>query len=460
MTPHRSRLSGGWWTASRTAFAVSWALVGLNIPLAPALFTQPLLFTVAAGGRSYPIGGIMLIPLVAAVTTAIAWWRSAPSTPWRWGHPLVTGPVVALGLLALVRSWPVHAGSVLVTTVVGVALFWGCYVYALQFWSVDWAVGTVGVLALIHGGVALAQFVGQRSVGLAFLGELVLDPQVRGVSVIEAAGQRRLRAYGLLPHPNVLGGLSGLALLVCLGTLLQAPYRRRWLWAGVGAGAVGLLLSFSRSAWLGTGLGLAYLVVVSRLWRLLRWSERRTRAVVLGLLLVLVAVGIALGGLVGARLGRIDSLLEHNSVSERVRDIGQAWMLIRHLPLRGVGTGYYVDALWAWAHATGRSFPAFQEVHNVPLLLSAEMGGLGGLLWLWLVTFPSLHLAWSGRRRPAPRLRRRSRPAEAAWRAALLLLLVVGMLDAYPYFLNFRSGALLGVLLGICAGGGEVDDGA
>jgi hypothetical protein len=442
--PHRAGLRGPWWAVSRAAFAVSWALVGLNIPLAQGLFTRPLLFSVVAGGRSYPIGGIVMVPVLSAVTAVVGWWRTAPPRPWRCCRPLLTGPVIALGLLALVRSWPVHAGAILVTTVVGVALFWGCYGYALNFWPAGWAAGTIGALAVLHGAVGLAQFIAQRSIGLAFLGELLLDPQVRGVSVVEAAGQRWLRAYGLMPHPNVLGGFSGLALLICLGALLETPRRRRWLWGSAVAAVVGLLLSLSRSAWLGTAVGLFYLVAVSRLWRAVHWSERQTRAVALGIALVLVVIVVALGGLVGSRLGRFDSLLERASVAERLRDIGQAWMLIRHLPLRGVGTGYYVDALWAWAQATGQTFPAFQEVHNVPLLLSAEMGVAGGLLWLWLVTFAPLRLAWRARRRPA-------RPGAAAWGAALLLVLVVGMFDAYPTFLNFRSGALLGVLLGICA---------
>jgi O-antigen ligase len=442
--PRLARGGEAWWVAGRGAFAAAWSLVGLNIPLAPALFTQPLLFTIVVGGRDYPIGVIVLIPLVATLATSVGWWRTPAARPRRWGPPLITVPVAALGFLAIVRSWPVHASSVLVTTLVGVALFWYCYAYTLHAWPPGWAVVTTGSVAALHGTVALAQFVVQRSVGLAFLGELALDPQIRGISVIEVAGQRWLRAYGLLPHPNVLGGLAGLALLVCLGVQFQAPGRRPWLWGCACAAGVGLLVSFSRSAWLGTALGLAYLAFVSRLWRRVRWSERRTRAVVLGMLAMAVTVGIAFGGLVGARFGRIDSLLEHNSVAERVRDIGQAWMLIRHLPFRGVGTGYYVDALWAWAHATGRTFPAFQEVHNVPLLLSAEMGVMGGLLWLWLVIYPPISLARTARRRPAP-------PALAGWGAGFVLILVVGMLDMYPYFLNFRSGALLGVLCGVFA---------
>jgi hypothetical protein len=187
-----------------------------------------------------------------------------------------------------------------------------------------------------------------------------------------------------------------------------------------------------------------YIVGTAKLWRFATLRERKARALLLACGIVVVVTGAAFSGLLVARLGQSSSALEQSSVNERVRDMGQAWMLIRHLPLRGVGTGYYVDALWAWAQATGQSFPGFQSVHNVPLLLSAEMGGLGGLLWFWLVGVVPLSMAWYARGRTVS-------PARARWGAALLFLFVVGMLDAYPNFLYFRSGALLGMVCGFCA---------
>ncbi len=440
-------------TFSRLAFSISWALVSFNISEAHDLFTRPRLFSVAVGGAAYPVGAIILLPVAAAIAMLAGCWLQSPSRSWRWGRIEITLPVVALGALALMRSWPVHQLTVLVPSAGGVLLFWGVYVYTLQNWPSRWAVLTLASLIALQGGVAVAQFVHQRSIGLTFLGELVLDPAVYGVSVLEVAGERWLRAYGLLPHPNVLGGVAGLGLLASLGALLQDS-RRQWLWIPVLAAGAGLLTSFSRSAWLGTLVGLLYLAGVTHLWRRVQWRERRTLWTTLGLLVVAGGIAVTFGGFLGARLLRSDSLLEHNSVAERIRDAGQAWMLVRHLPLTGVGTGYYEGALWAWADATGQSFPAFQRVHNVPLLLGAEMGVVAAILWLWLVTVPPFTLLRAARSRPA-------QPALAGWAAALLCLLIVGLLDCYPYFLNFRAGALLGALCGIWArlgGEGFVED--
>jgi hypothetical protein len=444
---------------SRISFAISWVLVTLNISQTQGLFVEPLLFQLTVACYRYPVGAILLIPALAAATSvaAVGLGRGDVSAGQRFGRPGMTIAVFALGMLALIRSWPIHRFSVLIPSVVAVLLFWSVYTYTLHAWSPAWLAATLGGLAVIHGTVSVMQFVVQGSVGLSFLGELGLDPQVRGTSVIEVAGQRWLRAYGLLPHPNVLGGVLGIAMLVCMGLLLQPgpqsqnPGFRRWLWAAVITACGGLLVSFSRSAWLGTGLGLLYLTATTRLWRrivLLRthldWRAWPVRAGAAAAAILLLITGATFGRLVYARLGGAGSLLEQNSISERTRDATQAWMLIRHLPLTGVGTGYYVDALWAWAHATGQTFPAFQDVHNVPLMLGAEMGVTGIGLWLWIISLPVVHVAWAARKEPAC-------PYRAALGAAFVLLWVAGMLDIYPHFLHFRSAALLGALCGVWA---------
>ncbi len=460
---------------NQITFWLSWALITLNVSQTEGIFVRPLLFYVRFGTTRYPVGAILIVPLVAALTTLILWWprRSEPRHRWRIGHPGMTIAVVTLGSWALVRSLPVHSLSVLIPTIVAVVIFWCAYGHIVQTRQADWFLVTLGILALIHGGVAVAQFVRQGSIGLTFLGELRLDPQIRGSSVIEVRGQRWLRAYGLLPHPNVLGGMMGMVLFIGLGALLGEKDERRagvrWrLWrlgpaesvgiaavvgvaavagiaAVVGMGAVaGLFLSFSRSAWLGTGVGLLYFALTTRLWLRISWrAEWRRYLLTAGAILIVIS-GTGLGSLAMARLGQASSLLERNSVSERVRDIGQALMLIRHLPLTGVGTGYYLDALWAWAGATEQYFPAFQHVHNVPLLVGAEMGLPGMGLWLCLVTLPVINLAWAARREPL-------QPARAALGAAFLFVLTVSMLDSWPHLLHFRSAALLGALCGVWA---------
>jgi hypothetical protein len=105
----------------------------------------------------------------------------------------------------------------------------------------------------LHALVGLIQFMARRPLGLP--GELALEVDQFGAARIAAGGVRWLRAYGLTFHPNVLGGF------LMAGLILSLPMTRRlstylaWILIGLG-----LLLSFSRSAWLATGVVLPFIV--------------------------------------------------------------------------------------------------------------------------------------------------------------------------------------------------------
>ena len=428
--------------ASRLAFAGAWIIASLSPWWTQGLFAWPSLGVLRLAGHAYSVGPAALLPALAAASgiLALALSRGAPLFKREILIPL--GPTLAFGLLALFRSWPVHRADVLLVTSLGLLAFWGTYAYAALIWSPGWTWATLAVILVAQGAVALAQFARQGSVGLVLFGELALDPAVRGVSVVQLADRRWLRAYGLTAHPNVLGGYLALGMLVCTGAWLGAP-RRRWpLLVAVALAGGALMASFSRSAWLGFVTGLMYLALATRIRQRIIRRGRILGWALFGLGLVGLVLWLGFGELFAARLWGLGSTLERNSLQERWRDIGQAWMLIQQRPWLGVGTGYYVDALWAWAEATGREFPAFQPVHNVPLLAAAEMGIAGGLIWLWLVLALPVAVACRAHRRPAA-------AHVAGWAASLVAVAVVSLLDNYPYFFSSWWMAVhLGVLLG------------
>lgn len=436
--------------ASRVALGAFFIAVCLSPSWHRGPFVWFPLYWLDLAGETYAVGLLFALPIIAWMLWAVARARTPSRPSWRWGRWPVAVPVFAFGMLALLRSWPIHVPRTAVIVALSVALFWMIYAYTLQAGSMHWVVTVLSVVILIQGVVAVAQFLAQRSLGLTWLGELSLIPEVRGVSVVEAAGQRWLRAYGLTGHPNVLGGHLGVGLLVCLGALPSASTSRRyWLGLCIIGGGLGLFATFSRSAWLGTFTGLVYWLVVIRFWRRLNWRASRTRwvaatvsvAIVVGALVLVIGYG----ELIQTRLSASGSELESNSLRERERDLKQAWGLVRQVPFKGVGTGYYVEALWS--NVGDKGPPAFQHVHNIPLLVAAEMGIGGALLWLWLLGGPVLEGMVKVNRWPE-----KCQIELASYAAAFVVLFVVALFDSYLYFPMTRWPAFyIGILTGIWA---------
>lgn len=281
--------------------------------------------------------------------------------------------------------------------------------------------------------VGVAQFVGQRSLGLTWLGEPTLDPQHSGVSVVMNGDRRWLRAYGINSHPNRLGLKLTLLTLYLLGA--RQAYRgwaRAALRLALITGGVGLLASLSRSAWLGLAVGSgAMLWPYARAWRAGQagtWQRalwQRTGVVVLLVGVIFLAL---YGNAVLGRFLALDQPLEQRSLTERVRDLALALTLLQTHPWLGVGSGHYVAAAQALDPLAGL-------VHNVPLLWGAELGWPGLLLWLWLWLTPL-----------AQRDLWRQRPAAAAmW----LALIVIGLFQPEISPFTLQGAVLLGLVGGL-----------
>ncbi|MCB8978764.1 MAG: O-antigen ligase family protein [Ardenticatenaceae bacterium] len=358
----------------------------------------PLPTAVAIHG--WQIGTLTLLPIVVFV----GWWLGNRSAPFCWGETAVTLPVAAFSLLVLVRLTPAtaHLAALL-------ALFWFVYLFLANHpqWQAKWLWRILAIVLLVQGVVAVVQFLLQRELGLAWLGEPRLDLLVEGTSVAQRDGQNWLRAYGLNSHPNQLG------LLLTSLILLVWPQRARakdglWrglFWLALSAGFAGLLVSLSRSAWLALGGGGLVLVwprgaVVARSWR---EFVVPTSVLLAGILLF----ALVYGDLMASRFVALDSPLEQRSLWERQRDLGIALHLVGERPFLGTGPGHYLAA----AQTVD---PAAVTVHNVPLLVAAELGLLGLGLWLTFWLWP----LWRYGRSPANRV------GTAVWLALILMAMV------------------------------------
>jgi O-antigen ligase len=214
---------------------------------------------------------------------------------------------------------------------------------------------------------------------------------------------RFMRAYGAFGQPNPYAGYLGLAAPLAISLAL-------WAWTGQPRAAMnlrlalpaaaavislGLLVSWSRGAWLAFGAAVAVVILA---------HTRRAAPAVMALA-GLAALALAVFGvadlLPAALVGRLADLREYVglvdvartevtdanfSVLERIAHWQAALGMWRDHLWLGVGAGNYAVAYPGYA--LPRWYEALGHAHNVYLNFAAEAGLLGLLayLWLWLAS--------------------------------------------------------------------------
>jgi hypothetical protein len=362
------------------------------------------------------LGPLVLLPGLALIAWFLARVLERPSRPWRWSRPGITLPLAGLTLLMLLSLEPA-LNQRTVVVILSLGLLWWVYLFIVNE-APSLTIPLTLVIA-VQGSVAVGQFAFQGDLGLSALGEPTLDPERSGVCVLFARGQRWLRAYGLSGHPNLLGAVLSISLLLIIDDATMKQRRSGWarVWFALvaSAGILGLLTTFSRSAWLAFGVGLLAWLLRRALHRRISRGPQERRPlrglaetlrqpvqfvvpVVLALLFLLLY-----HDLVASRFLHLETPIEARSVSDRQVDANLALRLIRQHPWRGVGVNNYLVAVRAIETDS-------RTVHNVPLLTAAELGLPGAALWIWL--------ALSGLTRPQS-------PAWPPW----IAMLIAGLFD-------------------------------
>ncbi|OGL66919.1 hypothetical protein A2856_00225 [Candidatus Uhrbacteria bacterium RIFCSPHIGHO2_01_FULL_63_20] len=198
-----------------------------------------------------------------------------------------------------------------------------------------------------------------------------------GDSVVETAeGLRTLRAYGPLPHPNILGGYlaAGLLTLAMLASRWRAQAKRTWLALPVIVLVAGLVATFSRGAWVAATL--AFLAVVAGMLWIHRMAAHVALPLVYAGLFALILTVFTFHSQVFTRFAP-GARLEARSLSERSAAYREAPAVFLLRPILGVGPALYTAALAELR--PGAPVYAYQPVHNAFVLFLAEMGLLGTL---------------------------------------------------------------------------------
>jgi O-antigen ligase len=212
----------------------------------------------------------------------------------------------------------------------------------------------------------------------------------------------------------VLG--SGSMLLLCFfaGLMLEEPRWRRPLpLLCLGALALALLLTQTRSAWLGAALGLGPLLLLKR------------PRVGLALGAAVLALALWPGSPLRSRLAQAADPIYESGVERR--SMAQAALaIVRERPLLGVGDsmeswdgqlGWYRRAMPDWARQNPRLASNEQgHLHSIYAQVSA-MYGLPGLLLLLLFAGRLAWEAWAQRRSADARARGLALGLLAAWAA-------------------------------------------
>lgn len=274
----------------------------------------------------------------------------------------------------------------------------------------------IAALAVLQSLIGIGQFIAQSDLGLSFLGESALGPNINGVSKIEiksnsspannflTSGQRRetakiLRAYGTFPHPNILAAFLLIGLFSVLELFFKNPecemqnLKRFWSFEFKTSNLfriftfvfcifvliLGLLFTFSRAAWLIAALLLPFTV----LYYLISFQYRR-KAIFITIIMLFLFLLLFLF-FKPYILSRMRISADEPAVAHRIIYHNIGFYLVKQNPILGVGIGNQVlysftkgiyqmfgmDQSWQW-----------QPIHNIYLLVFSEIGIIGGLSFI------------------------------------------------------------------------------
>ena len=293
--------------------------------------------------------------------------------------------------------------------------------------------------AFMQACIAIYQFSTQTVIGNKWLGMASQFVEDGGVSVIEGSG-RWLRAYGSLSHPNMLGGFLVVGLLFLIGLLFDyqrkyynPPWRINYklvlsalcLFSSLVIITYGLLLSFSRSAWLGL------IIAILFIWIVLFWQkQKRLLWFFLKInIVILMVVALFVANYGNLLFSRFDtsSRLEAQSITERQVGWQESLDIIQSNPLLGVGLGTYTVSLYDLDSSQSSYY--YQPVHNVDLLVMSELGIIG---WL-LLTITIIYLLYLIFRKYG----REMNTETLLILASFIVLLIIGIFDHYLWSLYF-----------------------
>ncbi len=270
------------------------------------------------------------------------------------------------------------------------------YSYEESQFSTSKIIGSLFLSIFFQASLGIYQFLMQFSPANKFLGLAVRNADITGASVVETVSGRWLRAYGGLDHPNILGGVLAISLIITAYLLAERKMIRSKTEAATSLllfifyfiALTALFFTFSRGSWLAYVTGLLVLLAIL-IYNSDRWMLGRYLALIFFSVVMLFIVAFPYRDLAFARTAGAwqgQGRLEQKSLDERGSYVTQAGSLIRECWIFGAGAGNYTQAIEERDIVKQEAW-FYQPVHNSFLLLFAQSGILSLVSFLAFLYF-------------------------------------------------------------------------
>lgn len=288
--------------------------------------------------------------------------------------------------------------------------------------------------ALFQTILAIFQYIKQADLGLRFLGETVLNPDLFNVAVFLVNGEKIMRPYGTTPHPNVLALVLFIAVFIYYFFYIE---KNKFSHSKLGLAIYSFLLfalflTFSRIiifVW-AIGASLRWLIFNKKFGHIA--ENLSLKNLTIATFVVLIFFSVIFWPQVLARM-KISPQEEALSLRGFYNQIA-----FQEKPFFGVGLGNFVN--WFKEINPDLAQNLYQPVHNIYLLIFSETGILGlvsFLLFLFFITKNYLRISFN-------------RPFHYSLLIIFISVLFFGLFDHFLFTIQ-QGRIILWLILGLIA---------
>ena len=252
--------------------------------------------------------------------------------------------------------------------------------YALNKFKAIYSFFAIFCSGVLQALIGIIQFLRQSDLGLRYLGETALRPDMSGVAVFfNSLGEKVMRPYGVTPHPNILAAVLFVAVFSFYGWYLYkrdplSSKSEKAVFGLYGITFFALLITFSRTVLFILFAGLSIRLFL--FWRLKLYEKPKLKVKLKKIIITSIVVSVIFGFLYFPEAkSRFSLSSKEEAVTLRVYYNKES--LKAGLNWTGVGIGNFVN--WFMTNDPYQEKWFYQPAHNIYLLIYSEIG-LPGLI--------------------------------------------------------------------------------